>query len=292
MANFDKFIEMMAQRQVERAVLIGGQPFQLFINGLKTEGSVISIEQLRQSLIEVTPEHLRPQIEAGSSLHFSYNSPHGPYEVSVDTLFDAFQVTLTLSNSQRSASPNNFAPALGTQLAPPRPTAVVNQQQSFCQRCGTPNALGASFCSGCGNGMGNIPTTVVTGGMTTSAQPANVVNVTVQQNNSSGGWLAAWAVMLFATPLGCIAIPVAVVVLLLVVGAGIAFAPMIIAIIASVIVWKHPSISQHRKMPILAGILAVGLVVQIAMFAASNGATPTETPQTTSPATSPATSTT
>ena len=280
MANFDKLIEMMAQRSVERAVLIGGQRMQVFIGGQQSEGSVMPVETLRQYLLEVTPENLRPQIEAGGSLQFLYYSPQGPYEVSVDTLFDAFQVTLAPNKPQHIVPANNSAsdsaplplvPQESLAVAPQEvvsqevPAPVVNQQRTFCQKCGTPNALGASFCSGCGNSL-NMATAPIYTEAAPPQQAPNLVNVTVQQKNSNAGWWAATAVMLYGTPLGCIAIPVTLILLAFAFTAGIAFSPTIVAVIAAVVVGKHPSIAKNRKLPIIAALLVVGIGANAVMF--------------------------
>jgi zinc-ribbon domain len=277
MATLDNFIEMMVQRNGERAVLVSDQPSQIFVNGQKTEARTLSAVQLREALEEVTPEDLRPHLRDGGSFHFRYNSLLGVYEVGVATFSDTIQLTLSPGKPETLTTPRETSSAHQAPLTPQRPTTVVPNsvqvpalvapQQTFCQRCGAPNALVSSFCTSCGQPFN--PPVVVTGvgsGVVAPQQPQNIVNVSVQQKSSGGGWLAALAVALFATPLGCIAIPTVLVLLVLAVSTGLVFAPMILAIVGAVIVWKLQAVKPEHKVPMIAGLLVVGGVVQVLMF--------------------------
>ena len=162
MAKLDKFIEMMVQRQAERAVIIGDKPFQIFINGKKTEGSPLPAEQLREALKEITPAHLLSQVSDGGSFHFRYDSSSGPCEIGAETLFDTIQVTLSPSKAESLPTP---AESTSLEIAQHSPVAIANSntaadnsqsqpQQIFCQQCGVANDSTASFCAGCGKALG------------------------------------------------------------------------------------------------------------------------------------------
>jgi len=270
-------IEMMVQRHGERAVLASDQPAHIFANSQRTEGSVLSAAQLREALEEVTPEDMRPHLRDGGAFHFRYPSALGVYEVGVATFADTIQITLSPVKSEPLATPLDASLAQPASLSPQRsPTMVPTHvqvpapmapQQTFCQRCGAPNALGSAFCTSCGQPL--TPPVIVTGvgaGVVAPQQPQNIVNVSVQQKSSSGGWLAALIVALFATPLGCIAIPAVLVLLLLAYSAGIAFAPMLLAIVGSVVVWKLQAVRPEHKVPMIAGLLGVGAAIQLLLF--------------------------
>lgn len=126
MAKLDKFLEMMAQRQVKRAVLIGDKPFQIILNGQKVEGSVLPTEQLRQALLEVAPEHLRSEVEEGGSLQFCYNSPQGPCDVEAETFFGTIQIKLALGKAE-PVVPSSYASSPQVQSVAESPIAVVSQ---------------------------------------------------------------------------------------------------------------------------------------------------------------------
>lgn len=274
MTKLDNFIELIVQRRVERAVLVSDQPFQLFANGQVTGGVFVTHAQLRQVLEEVTPYHLHPQLNGGS-FQFQYQSPFGVFDVNVQALLDKIQATISPSRLQSAAFPTT-APLPAT-IAPAgnqsyHPTAA---QPVHCQQCGTGNLAGASFCSGCGRSftmpLNYSPSYMPTGGFVAPQQQQPIVNVTttVTQKGSSGGWWAALLLLLFGSPLGCIAIPVALVLLVVVfyIGAiALIFAPMIVAIISAVVVWRHQAILPQRKTYIIAGILGGGLLIQFLLL--------------------------
>lgn len=97
----------------------------------------------------------------------------------------------------------------------------------------------------------------------------NVVNVTVEQKSSSSGWIAATMVLLFATPLGCIAIPVALLILVFAFSIALALLPMIIGVSAAVFVWNSKVIAQDKKLPIVGGIIGVAVLAQLTLFLVS-----------------------
>lgn len=103
MAKIDRFVEMMVQRQVQRAVLSGGQPSQLFIAGRKSEGSMLSVEQVQQALEEVLPPHLQPQMQAGGAFHFVYPSPVGNFDIGAETFLGTIQIIITPSSREATA---------------------------------------------------------------------------------------------------------------------------------------------------------------------------------------------
>jgi len=81
--------------------------------------------------------------------------------------------------------------------------------------------------------------------------PQQNINVVVNQKNGGSGWLVAWLLLLFGTPLGCIAIPIALVML----AVCFQFAPIIIAIIVAVSIGKSTLDPENKTTGIIAAIV-------------------------------------
>ena len=55
MAQIDNLISMMAQKNVERAVLLSDKPAHLFVGGQDSPGPAIPAAKLQQVVQEITP---------------------------------------------------------------------------------------------------------------------------------------------------------------------------------------------------------------------------------------------
>ncbi|HEY0072681.1 MAG TPA: TM2 domain-containing protein [Abditibacteriaceae bacterium] len=95
MAKIEKMLEMFSTRNVERAILIGDRPFQLYAGGRKVEGSLTPATQLREVLEEITPTQFLPSLNEGGAFHFRYPSPHGTFDIGVENFVGTLQVTIT-----------------------------------------------------------------------------------------------------------------------------------------------------------------------------------------------------
>jgi hypothetical protein len=122
MASIDKFLHMMAERHIERAVLAADRPFQLIQGGQKSDGPVLSASNLNTALKEITPPHFLPHLEEGGTFHFVHYSPDGGYNFSVENYVGALEVTVTPS-AQVSSELFPQAPTLQA----PFPTAAWSQ---------------------------------------------------------------------------------------------------------------------------------------------------------------------
>lgn len=94
MAKIDKMLEMMVQREIERAILIGDRPFQLFAGGRKVEGSLTPAEQLLEIVTEIVPDTFASMLRDGGAFHFRYQSPFGTFDIGVENLLGNLQVTI------------------------------------------------------------------------------------------------------------------------------------------------------------------------------------------------------
>ncbi len=255
MAQIDSLIARLVQSNAERAVLRADAPLQVFAGGRQTQGSLITEAQLQSSLREVMPVAQRPELDRRGTFLFPYNSPHGQFTINVNTAGDKLEVTVTPAITP-AAPVQAPAPAQPRQAAPSALTGQV-----FCQRCGVANNNGARFCSGCGEPMAaqTTPNPAPASTNTHPQMPAQVVSGTETKKPKTGQWLALAA--LLAPPMGCITIPVALILLAVLAGAGLAFAPLLLAAGASFYVWKTVEMEKNKKLLSIAGILFVGLVL-------------------------------
>src|SRR5688500_15500669 len=97
MAKIDAFLETMAQRKADRAVLLSDKPIQIFCGSQKLEGAMIPAAQLCSLMDEVIPALLRPQLSADGSFHFLHHSPHGAFDFGVETFVGVMTVHISPS---------------------------------------------------------------------------------------------------------------------------------------------------------------------------------------------------
>ncbi|HVF10877.1 MAG TPA: type IV pilus twitching motility protein PilT [Abditibacteriaceae bacterium] len=95
MAQLDKFIDMMVQRQIERALLVNDKPAHLYAHGQESVGPIIPGVQLQNAVQEIIPPNLRPQLATDGGLSFPYQSPHGLYEIGIERGNGSLQVAIS-----------------------------------------------------------------------------------------------------------------------------------------------------------------------------------------------------
>ncbi len=104
MAQLDNLIGMMVQNHVERALLINDKPSHLYTGGgAERAGPIIPGAQLQSAVAEITPAAMRVNLAQDGGFHFPYQSPHGPYEISVARSSGALQVTITPFDASKAA---------------------------------------------------------------------------------------------------------------------------------------------------------------------------------------------
>ena len=111
MARLDNLIGMMVAQHVERAVLINDRAAHLFADGQDKPGPIIPGAQMQLVDQEVVPDGLKGQLASGGEVTFSYQSPHGTYDVAVARQSGGMQVTVVPHPS--SAPPLNGGAARG-----------------------------------------------------------------------------------------------------------------------------------------------------------------------------------
>lgn len=191
---------------------------------------------------------------------------------------------------------NKNLPVPATALEPIAPVALPvhtpdsrqPRPKNFCTRCGQPRAEGVAFCSGCGHSLSDSPQLETASppaphvppmqegliAETVYHNPASITpphyqpfphqNVRVVVNNSAGsgsaGWIAALMVALFATPLGCIALPLALVAGGFFFGVVKEFMPILIAIAICSVVYRSTMNSRDKQTAIIIA-LVVGAII-------------------------------
>jgi twitching motility protein PilT len=76
---------MMVQRKIDRAVLINDKPAHLYSGSQDLAGPIIPKTQLQLVVQEATPLHLRTQLSQEGTFHFPYESPHGIYDINIES---------------------------------------------------------------------------------------------------------------------------------------------------------------------------------------------------------------
>jgi twitching motility protein PilT len=109
MAHIDQFIAMMAQRHIERALLINDQAGHLWVAGQESAGPIIPRQQLQNLVQEATPPSLRPQLSQDGTVQFAHNTPHGVFQISVEHKGDHLQVSITPSKPNGAEAPQAAA---------------------------------------------------------------------------------------------------------------------------------------------------------------------------------------
>ncbi len=99
MANIDQVIARMVQGKTERVILINDQPMHFCTGTQDTPGPAISLAQLQNVAQEVTPPNLRPQLSHDGAFHFSYQSPHGPFEIAIARQGGKLQICIAPSTA-------------------------------------------------------------------------------------------------------------------------------------------------------------------------------------------------
>lgn len=207
-----------------------------------------------------------------------------PYTAVICSMCSSRLPWATASNAatRNMVQPTTHLPAVRLQSAPVpmAPTAVVPAAmgQMYCNSCGTANLASASFCSGCGQAMITAAINQASSAMWAGAQQAPPqqgnfnapqasngganVNVTVVNKTNNSGWWAAVLLLIFGTPLGCIAIPLALVLFV----AAFQFTPMIIAIVIIPFIWKS-SLDPQIKPIVIGGVFMAGAIANAIMLA-------------------------
>lgn len=136
MPQIDSLIGMMAQRKVEKALLINDKPMQLYMGGQPNPGSVIGGQQLQTVVAEVTPANLRENLAKDGGFHFPYQSPHGQFEITVARGGGTLQVTIEPFDPIKAAADIAAArgeaavAAIGGGVAPSAPPAAPAASES------------------------------------------------------------------------------------------------------------------------------------------------------------------
>lgn len=94
MANVDKLLQMMAQNDVQRAILIGDQPIRLFDATGEKKSGVVSKEWLETSLSDITPHYLNAKLMQNGRFQFQHDCTHGSFQASVERTGDTLKLYL------------------------------------------------------------------------------------------------------------------------------------------------------------------------------------------------------
>jgi hypothetical protein len=81
MAKLDKLARQVLEQSAERVVLASGAPIQMQGGGISHSGPVTTLQQLREALVEVIPEHLHHKLLQDVNFHCHYTSLHRPLDL-------------------------------------------------------------------------------------------------------------------------------------------------------------------------------------------------------------------
>jgi TM2 domain-containing membrane protein YozV len=119
MAKIDKMLEMITERGVERAVLIGDRPFQLWTGGRKVEGAPTPAASLHEVMQEIVPPQFEPLLRDGGAFHFRHVSPHGLWDIGAENFVGSLQVTITPARAEAGFGSHSPHPARSEDLFAP-----------------------------------------------------------------------------------------------------------------------------------------------------------------------------
>lgn len=106
MAQIEKLIQTMTQRQAEKAMLISDKATRLFVKGQPVDGAALTTPQLVSLLKESAPSEIQPQIGQSNRLEWLYKAPTGTYSVTVTRLPDGLSATIAPVIEQVSVAPS------------------------------------------------------------------------------------------------------------------------------------------------------------------------------------------
>lgn len=112
MAKIDKMLQMIQERGVERAILRGDKPFQIFSSGKMVEGSLTPAAQLMELLEEIVPATSLPALRGGGTFHFRHACAFGDYDFGVENFLGALQVSIAPAKRQGGAPPASSVPLM------------------------------------------------------------------------------------------------------------------------------------------------------------------------------------
>jgi len=142
MSQIDNFIKMMADRKFDRAVLLNDRPAHLYAGSHEESGPIIPGVKLQQVLQEVTPAHLRPQLAHDGNLAFAYQSPHGPYQISVQRGGNVLQVAIVPASPDGAGAAGRTAAVIPDDLldAAGAPRAAVSHDGALAPPTNLPDS--------------------------------------------------------------------------------------------------------------------------------------------------------
>lgn len=100
MAEIDKLIEKMAERNVKRSVLISDQPMRLITDEKEIAGPAIPSARLYNIVREVVPSNLRLKLAENGKFQFSHQTLYGVFDVDVTRNNGTLQVSVAAAKSK------------------------------------------------------------------------------------------------------------------------------------------------------------------------------------------------
>jgi hypothetical protein len=105
MAHIDQFIAMMAQRKVERALLINDQAGHLWVAGQESPGPIIPRQQLQNLCRKRRRPRCARSFPKDGTVQFAHNTPHGLFS--------------NQRRAQRRPTPSRDTPSMSMATASP-----------------------------------------------------------------------------------------------------------------------------------------------------------------------------
>lgn len=125
MKRIDQLIQMMAQRRVERVLIVAGQPLQIFAQGRQAAGNTLTQEQLESLLGEVMPPDAVAHLGATLRCRFAYECAHGFFDINVQKPQSVLQAAIVSRGERVGTTPPIKGTSIsGTSLITSAPTAT------------------------------------------------------------------------------------------------------------------------------------------------------------------------
>jgi len=254
MAQIDLLLARLVQGNTSAsATMRADAPVEVVVDGRSTQGSVVSEAALQAILGEILPDTLRDQLDRKRVFQFAYESPHGVFfDIAVNPRPEKLEVTV------RPASTSAATASARAQIP--------------CPHCGASNETTAAFCFACGQAM--VPQAPAAP-RSTSPRP-EAPSQAPSQAGSSFSISTLWAkVAPFARlPWGCVTVPAMAYGALVALALAMALAPLLLALAASKYLWNSTQMPRNKKQLSIAGIVALGLMLNAAFISLVNTLNP------------------
>ena len=114
MANIDKLLQTMTERDIKRAILINDQPIRLFDDLGEKKGSVVKSDWIETSLFEITPPYLNAKLTQDGRFQFQHECADGDFQITVERAMDKVKLYIVRLGQPVPQSSGSAASVINT----------------------------------------------------------------------------------------------------------------------------------------------------------------------------------